>query len=61
MFNNKLFSMNLFRLVHFESYQRRSVAERHVPLSAGPSDCVLNDHCEIVDRMKMRLVNNNIV
>jgi hypothetical protein len=24
--NNKLFSMNLFRWVHFESYQRRSLA-----------------------------------
>jgi hypothetical protein len=28
--------MNLFRSLHYETYQRRSVAERHVPLSAGP-------------------------
>jgi hypothetical protein len=28
--------MNLFRFEHFESLQRRSSAERHVPLSANP-------------------------
>jgi hypothetical protein len=28
--------MNLFRFQQLENYQRRSVAERHVPLSAGP-------------------------
>jgi hypothetical protein len=26
----------------FESYQRRSVAERHVPLSAGPLGAIGN-------------------
>jgi hypothetical protein len=25
-FNNKLFSMNLFRFVYFENYQRRNLA-----------------------------------
>jgi hypothetical protein len=29
-------SMNLFRFQQLDNYQRRSVAERHVPLSAGP-------------------------
>ena len=28
--------MNLFRFQQLENYQRRSVAERHVPLSADP-------------------------
>ena len=36
MLINLVVSMNLFRFVYFENYQRRSGAERHVPLSADP-------------------------
>jgi hypothetical protein len=33
---NMIICMNLFRFVYIENYQRRSGAERYVPLSAGP-------------------------
>jgi hypothetical protein len=36
IFINLVISMNSLRWVHIETYQRRSVAERHVPLSASP-------------------------
>jgi hypothetical protein len=36
MFNNKLFSMNSFRLVHFENYQRRSPQQKHLGINLAP-------------------------